>query len=393
MSGDLVVKLMIISRGYPTNRYRGNGIFEFDQAKALTKQGIDVILAAVDIRSIRRWRTWGFENKIIEGVKVYAINLPVGRVPNPVKRYLGYLALCLLYNRIVKTEGKPQVIHAHFPFQGYNAAKLKLREKLPLVVTEHSSSVMGAELNNEACRLAADAYENADRIVAVSPALQDVIFRKFQKNALYIPNMIDTKLFSFEIREKIEGLHFISVGHLKYGKRMDLLINAFATIATEYSDVWLDIIGSGPEKQRLEQLVKKHNLSSRVFLHGFQTRAYIADKMKESFCFVLPSQLETFGVVYAEAMACGLPVIATRCGGPEGFVTPDNGILIDVDNQCALETAMRDMLENRNKYDNGKISRFAWERFSPEVVAGKLIEMYGDVLADTAAHEKESHDN
>jgi glycosyltransferase involved in cell wall biosynthesis len=67
--------------------------------------------------------------------------------------------------------------------------------------------------------------------------------------------------------------------------------------------------------------------------------------------------------------------------------------LIDVDNQCALETAMRYMLENRNKYDNGKISRFAWERFSPEVVVGKLIELYGDVLADTAAHEKESHDN
>ncbi len=387
------MKVMIVSRGYPSNRYKGNGIFEFDQAKALTKQGIDVILAAADIRSIRRWRTWGFENKIIEGVKVYAINLPVGRVPNPVKRCLGYLALCLLYNRIVKAEGKPQIIHAHFPFQGYNAAKLKQREAIPLVVTEHASSMMGTEISKENYRLAAGAYEYADRIIAVSPALQSVISEKFQKKALYIPNMIDTKLFSFNPSLQSEKLTFVSVGMLTYQKRMDLLIDAFATISNEYSDVYLDIIGSGPEKQMLEQLIRKYDLHNKVVLHGFQKRSYIADKMKEGFCFVLPSQQETFGVVYAEAMACGLPVIATRCGGPEGFVTPDNGILIDVDNQCALETAMRYMLENRNKYDNGKISRFAWERFSPEVVVGKLIELYGDVLADTAAHEKESHDN
>ena len=70
--------IMIVARGYPSEKYKMNGIFEFDQAKALAQEGHKVVYAAVDVRSIRRWRKWGIEKKTIYGVELYAINIPGG---------------------------------------------------------------------------------------------------------------------------------------------------------------------------------------------------------------------------------------------------------------------------------------------------------------------------
>src|SRR5690554_6885050 len=108
------MKVLIIARGYPTVKYKMNGIFEFDQARALTKTGVDVVYAAIDMRSFRRWRKWGIEKKIIEGVKVYAINIPCGRIPKRILYGVGLSGLKYLYSKIVKEQGEPDVIHSHF---------------------------------------------------------------------------------------------------------------------------------------------------------------------------------------------------------------------------------------------------------------------------------------
>ena len=62
--------ILTVSNGYPTDRYVGNGIFEFEQAKALAKAGHKVVFAAVDMRSVRRWRKWGFEHIEKEGIEI-----------------------------------------------------------------------------------------------------------------------------------------------------------------------------------------------------------------------------------------------------------------------------------------------------------------------------------
>ena len=79
------------------------------------------------------------------------------------------------------------------------------------------------------------------------------------------------------------------------------------------------------------------------------TRDKIAEILRASDCFVLPSKLETFGVVYIEAMACGVPVNATRCGGPESFVDDWNGALIAINDHEALVNSLKYMLENQWK--------------------------------------------
>lgn len=99
-------------------------------------------------------------------------------------------------------------------------------------------------------------------------------------------------------------------------------------------------------------------------------------------CFVLPSRYETFGVVYIEAMACGKPVIATACGGPDDFVTPDNGLLVPVEEVSALEHAMQHMITSSHQYDSDRIRASVQTRFSSQAVAGQLEQIYNTILGE-----------
>ncbi|NLE93381.1 MAG: glycosyltransferase family 4 protein, partial [Chloroflexi bacterium] len=111
-------------------------------------------------------------------------------------------------------------------------------------------------------------------------------------------------------------------------------------------------------------------------------REEIAARMQESAVFVLASRAETFGVVYIEAMASGLPVIATKCGGPEGFVNTENGVLIEIDDLKGLIYAMQHMITKQHLYNREEISRAAQVRFSTNAVANLLMSIYTTVHSE-----------
>ena len=131
----------ILSRGVPTPKYSTNGIFEFDQARALKQAGCNVVFLALDLRSVRRTRPWGFQSFEKDGVPVRVLSVPLGNIPKQIFYPLGQWAFGLLYRRAVREFGRPDVLHAHFTDYGYLACPLARREQLPLVLTEHSSLV------------------------------------------------------------------------------------------------------------------------------------------------------------------------------------------------------------------------------------------------------------
>ena len=372
--------VMVVARGYPTERYKMNGIFEFDQAKALADLGHKVVYAAVDVRSVLRWRRWGIERKNTSGVEIYAINIPGGRVPTAMLHRVRTTGLSMLYGRIVREQGRPDVMHAHFPFPSYAASQLKDRTGVPLVVTEHLSAMMEPEISPRICSAANAAYENADALIAVSPGLQKVLEMKFGKKSVYIPNIVDTELFSCGMKERDGKFRFIAIGALIPRKRMDLTVDAFARAFGRNQRVTLTIFGEGPERAKLEETIRRNSLEERVTLMGLRSRDEIAGHLKAGDCFVLASRAETFGVVYAEAMAAGLPVIATKCGGPEHFVNKENGLLIPVDDLEDLVSAMKYMYENIDSYDRRAISRTTADQFSARAVGKQLEHVYEKVV-------------
>ena len=189
------MKVLIVSRGLPDACYPLNGIFEFDQAAALAAQGADVVFFAVDIRSFRRKRKWGISEENRNGVRCYTISIPVGAVPDRIAALAAEKALIILFHRVFSTEEKPDVIHAHFTFQGYIAFKLAEREHIPLIITEHSSIMNKEVIKKQDFRMAQEAYEHAGCVIAVSNALARNIYKHFSVRCKVVPNIVDTDSF------------------------------------------------------------------------------------------------------------------------------------------------------------------------------------------------------
>ena len=377
------MRVLIVARGYPTKKYKMNGIFEFDQAKALVEAGIDVVYAAVDVRSIRRWRKWGYESFVKEGVQIESINVPCGRIPKNILNKISEFSLNRLYKRIVSKHGKPDIIHSHFIGMGYITAKLFKNSDIPLVHTEHYSGMNQAELSEHYKYLGSNTYINMDKVISVSTYLSENLRNKFKIESVEIPNIVDTSNFQYKPLNKSNNeFVFISVGSLTTNKRMDLLIKSFQDAFKDNKEVKLYIYGEGPERKKLETLIDNFGLTKQVFLMGLVDRKAIANKMQESHCFVLVSRLETFGVAYIEAMAAGLPVIATKCGGPEDFINESNGIIIEIDNQEKLTQALLIMYNDAKKYDNEKISKETIKKFDSCNIAKLLIKEYDKILKD-----------
>ncbi len=190
-----------MSRGYPTNKYKMNGIFEFDQAVALAKAGCKVAFAAIDVRSIRRWRKWGLERHEIQGVNVYIINIPCGRLPKVIMHKIMSIGANIIYKVISKELGKPDILHAHFTDVGYVAAILKQHINVPLVITEHSSLINKPITDKRFFNTATKAYEKADIVLAVSPTLVNAIKDNLNVEAFYVPNIVDTDIFTYRFKK------------------------------------------------------------------------------------------------------------------------------------------------------------------------------------------------
>jgi glycosyltransferase involved in cell wall biosynthesis len=103
--------------------------------------------------------------------------------------------------------------------------------------------------------------------------------------------------------------------------------------------------------------------------------------MRQSALLVLPSRAESFGAVLVEALACGTPVLATRCGGPEDIVTETVGLLVSVNNAAALAEGMERILSRRQRYCPARLRAYALERFSWEQIAEETVNLYHETVA------------
>jgi glycosyltransferase involved in cell wall biosynthesis len=370
--------ILIVSRGYPNPTSPLRGIFELDQAKALQKEGNKVMMLSLDLRSIRRKRGWGKTVLFDDGVQIMNVSIPVGNVPAKLFVAIGKWIVGHISGDILARFGKPDIIHAHFSDIAAIAFPLKKFFHVPLVITEHNSKLNQDVIDSKTNYYSKTAYRNADKIISVSNALSKRLTQHFGANSIVISNIVDLQTFNYCPDSLKESFTYISTGNLIHRKGFDCLIKAFSINNLPKSR--LLIIGEGPKKKNLQKQIDTLNLSNQIILVGKKTRLEINELFSKSDVFVLASRSETFGVVYIEAMAAGLPVIATKCGGPEEFVDAQNGILIDLNDTKQLSDALLEMKNNIHLYDREAIATSTRKNYSPEVIAGKLVKLYSEIL-------------
>ena len=371
------MNILLVSRGIPDADYPLNGIFEFDNAKALAAAGHHVTMLIIDFRSGKDKRRYGLYHYTTQQVNVCMLSLPLNcyRRARPVLSALTYIA----YKNAVRHFGKPDIIHAHFYFMAAIAAILSRMTHIPYVVTEHSSKLNKplADISALDQRIARAAYRHANRIVCVSNALAERLRENFSIACTIIPNMVDTEAITYTPRPNDkQTFRFCSIGNLVPGKRFDLLVDAFAEAFRQDETTMLDIIGDGPGRTNLQQRIASAGMAGRITLHGLKTRAEVAEMLRDSDAFVLLSDKETFGVAYVEALLAGCPVIATACGGPQDFITADDGLLIPVNDKNAAIKALKQLRTHANDYDGEAISQRCRTKFSPAAIASQLSALY-----------------
>ena len=377
--------MFILVIGHPSSgafesygAFESIGAFEFDQAEALHEAGHKVVYLSLDLRLFKQVRKFGKSDFVKRGIDVYDLAIPTIRgLPFFVLFNIRKIGLLSIYHDIVKTHGTPDIVHAHFTMWAAISTILKIKFNLPLVITEHSSLINHDIISKSTYKIAKKAYSDCNAIISVSSILQKRIRYHLELDSVVIPNIVNVNHFRYD-PVKHDKFTFISVGRLLHNKGFDLLIHAFEVFKNH--NVFLEIIGDGIERENLSILIKKLKLENQIFLLGYKPRHEIAAQMNKSDVFVLASRGETFGLAYAEAMITGLPVIATKCGGPEDFVNEDNGLLVPANDINALSNALLYMYENIKSYDSSRISESGVERFSPKQIASQLVSLYKTLI-------------
>ena len=384
--------ILLIPAFYPTDLDPVSGKFFQDQALALRRQGIEVGVAYFEGRSLRRG--FSFRALCSHCFKMHSAleqSIPTVRLRGwntfaqcrwgaMISAYLGACAV----DRYIAQYGRPDLLHAHQGhWAGYVAYLVWKRHRIPYVVTEHESSFAEKTIpagDFPALRLV---YANAKQVMAVSHALASAMREAYDPASIMIvPNMVDTASFALSTRQEARGAQFtfLCVARLAKIKRLDVLLQAFAAAFTGRQGVALRIIGHGPEYQSLLALTSTLQLTAQVKFSGGLPHAEVLLALQTSDALVLCSDIETFGVVLIEALASGIPVIATRCGGPDDIVTEEVGLLVDCHDVTQLANAMQCMLNDHADYPPLGLHQYAEDHFSEQVVAQALRQVYEHVL-------------
>ena len=372
------MKVFLIARGYPTKQDPTWGCFEKDQAEALSRLGHQVTILSVDTRFRFYWRKLGVQCDVHNNIATYNIFLlPYALLfflPKRIKDLFYAWQLELLYKRAVQQYGKPDAIYSHYLSNTIKAIPLKKKYHIPIVAMEHWSQMAYPKIPNNTISTAKYVYSSIDQLITVSSALKNNIFQQIGCDSIVIPNMVGKEFHYLPSNlKKKESIQLITTGRLIPEKHFDMLIQAIANISTPKLQLY--IIGNGSEKQKLQKLVEKLQVQDQIQLLGHKSKQEIVTLLQQSDIFVLPSQSETFGVAYIEALACGLPIIATDCGGPRDIVTQKNGLLIPVNDQQALEQAIVQMSHNFNLYDKQSIAQDCQKRFAADNIAKHIAQI------------------
>jgi glycosyltransferase involved in cell wall biosynthesis len=405
------MNIFIIPSWYPHSSNPTSGIFFLEQALAIgdlrPEWKVAISLWGQEEFSLPICHPTIFTKRLLKYSRSYQgyknkLSINVIEYKRPVltwnyKIFHGNLKNILKANRLnlfhaIEDFGRIDLIHAHVSYPaGWVAMHLSREMNIPYIITEHMGPFpFPLYLNKDGTlkSIIREPLEKAHERIAVSPFLSDCIQKFGIKRPLIIPNLVNETMFKITDKDKKRNKFiFFTLGSMITEKGIvDLLmaIKFFIGLIppTERNNVEFRIGGDGPRLDDFKCYASELQIQSRVKWLGKLGRSDVLSELENCDCFVLPSHYETFGVVYTEAIACGKPIIATKCGGPEYIVTEENGLLVDVSEPRQLSEALLKMFRTARSYDSKVIREQFLQKFSRAAVVDKLEQIFFDVIGE-----------
>jgi len=363
---------------YPT--YGGSGIVATELGEALAERGWEVhfISYANPIR-LDRFR---------ENIFFHEVEIP----HYPLFEFHLYtLALTGKILDVLKYE-KLDIIHVHYAIphavSGILSKQIATKSNVKLVTTLHGTDITLIGLEPAFSPIVKYSIEQSDAVTAVSRYLKDKTIQQFQiENEIHhIPNFIDTKIY-----KRIESCNLkktfapngeailMHISNFRPVKRVPDTIRILKEILEQGIAAKLILIGDGPEKSETEKLAYELGLHNNVKFLGKQNA--IIELLSCADVFLLPSQSESFGLSALEAMACGVPVVASSVGGiPEVVKHNENGYIAEFGDVSRMARYAIELIKNKNKWRI--FSENAVEYAKREYEAEKIVPMYEKIYRE-----------
>ncbi len=390
------LKICVVPSGYPNEFDNIGGTFVEEHAKAISVYN-DVLVfypyfypIVYSIKRLIKKNKKIFSN-ISEGnpkllrVRIPRFNIAIRGISSIVNIFFLLVYLCisvLVFIRLNKSF-KPDIIHCHFTYPAGLLGALACKIfKVPLVISEHAGPFVNLMPTLFHKILVKHSLKTASIVIPVSTYLKKQIESHFTLNNVeVIPNIVDTDIFYYKTREDKEIItkNILFVGLFFEIKGIPLLLEAISLMKREgVGDFRLDVVGNNNDflMNQYNKKVDVLGIRELVVFHGQKSKKEVAEIMRNCCFLTLSSYAETFGCVIIEALSCGKPVLATRCGGPEELITNENGLLVAPGDVIALKDGLKIMLENYSKFDSEKISREAKALYSKEKVGKRLSGIY-----------------
>jgi teichuronic acid biosynthesis glycosyltransferase TuaC len=306
-----------------------------------------------------------------------------------------YLAAVRPVVQALRADFPFDLIHAHFTYpDGVVAAHLARQYVVPLVITEHNPWGPWMTRYPSVCRRAMDAARQSASFIVVSEYVRRTVeqFAGTMPNLSVIPCGVDGSVFTIPAAPPTRDPNqILFVGAIRHVKGVDLLLRALRLLHDRGRETRLVIVGEAfygsyqQDERRLKTLVEELGLGDVVRFVGKQVPPELVQTMQKSAVLVLPSRAESLGMVLVEALACGTPVVATRCGGPEEIVNERVGVLVQPEDPEALARGLEQVLDRAWTHDPLGLRAHALKTFGLESVGNRLRRVY------EAAVRREAH--
>ena len=289
-------------------------------------------------------------------------------------------------------EISPDFIHLHFTYPPYSFIT---HLNIPVIITVHglnSVRVKGSYPKSDYLNFKFILYPyfekkaliNATKIITVSQWAKEKSDRIIGVNSktTYIPNGIVYDRYCNIQYKPISHPSIFFVGRLVKFKGVDILIKSLQIVTEVYPNIHLYIAGNGPQGRKLKSLATKLNVHNEITFLNFLSEDEKLKMFKSADIFAVPSRIETFGIVVLEALASGIPVVASNVGGiPQILGNGKYGVLAKAGDPEDFAKKIITLIKNkslRNELsEKGKqrVKDYSWDD-----IASKTIELYSSIL-------------